>query len=96
MGIFSSAEKELRVLMGSKPNMSQESAIAASHILGCISKSTASRSRKVIISLYLSLVRPQLEHCALVWSPQFQRNIEKLERIQRVVMKTMRGLKNLK
>lgn len=64
-----SAEKELGVLMGSKPNTSQESALAASHILGCISKSTANRSRKVIVPRYLALFRPQLEHCAPVWSP---------------------------
>lgn len=62
---------------------------------GCISKSTASRSRKLIIQQYLELVRPQLEHCVLIWSPQFQRNIEKLERIQGGVMKTMRRLQNL-
>lgn len=81
--------------MGRKPNMSQESALAARHILGCLSKSTASRSRKVIIPQYLALVRPQLEHCAPVWSPQFQRNTEKLKRIQRGVTKMMGGLQNL-
>lgn len=94
--MFSFAEKELGVLMGTKSNMSQESALAASHILGCISKSTGSRSRKVIIPQYLALVRPQLEHCAPVWSPQFQRNIEILERSQRGVMKMMKGLQNLR
>jgi len=71
------------VLMERKPNTRQESALAESHIWGCIIKSTASISRKVIIIQYLALVRPPLEHCAPVLSPQFQRNIEKLERIQR-------------
>lgn len=75
--------------------MSQESALAASHIRGCIGKSTASRSRTVIVLQYLALVRSQLEHCALLWSPQFQRNTEKLKRIQRGAMKMMRILQNL-
>lgn len=93
--MFSSAEKELGVLTGSEPNTRQNSALAASHILGCISESTASRSRKVITPQYLALARPQQEHCASGWSPQLQRNIEKLERIQRGIMKMMRGLQNL-
>ena len=34
-------------------------------------------------TLYLALVRSQLESCSVVWSPHTSRNISKLERIQR-------------
>ena len=34
-------------------------------------------------TLYLALVRSQLEYCSVVWSPHTSRNISKLERIQR-------------
>ena len=34
-------------------------------------------------TLYLALVRSQLEYCGVVWSPHTSRNISKLERIQR-------------
>ena len=34
-------------------------------------------------TLYLALVRSQLECCSVVWSPHKSRNISKLERIQR-------------
>lgn len=92
---FSSAEKELEVLIGNKMNISQESTLAASCVLGCVSKSTASRSRKVAVPQSLAFIRPQLEHCALVWPPKLQRNIKKLERTQRGVMKVLSRLLNL-
>lgn len=93
--MFSSAEMDLGVLAGSKPNTSQNSILAASHILGCISMSTNSRSRKAIVPQHLTLVRPQLEHRAAVCSSQFQRNTEKLEEIQKGVMKMVKGMQNL-
>ena len=34
-------------------------------------------------TLYLALVRSQLEYCSVVWSPHKSRNISKLEQIQR-------------
>ena len=34
-------------------------------------------------TLYLALVRSQLECCSVVWSPHKSRNISKLEQIQR-------------
>ena len=38
-------------------------------------------------TLYCSLDRSNLEYCSAVWSPFTQRNIDKLERIQRRVTK---------
>ena len=44
-------------------------------------------------TLYLALVRSQLEYCSVVWSPHASINISKLERIQRrttkFILKTM-------
>jgi len=60
------AEKNLGVLVDDKLNVSQQCVLVAqkaNHILGCIIRRMASKSREVILPLYCSLARPQLEYC---------------------------------
>ena len=77
--VFSFAEKDLAAVED-EPNKSQQGALAAkvvNHILGCINKTVASRTREKINSLSLALVRLCLEYCVQFWT-----RVDQLELIQ--------------
>jgi len=86
------------VLVDKKLDMSGQCALTvqkANHILGCIKRSMASRSREGILPLCSAVMRPHLESCFQLWSPQHRTDMDLLEAVQRRATKMVRGLEHL-
>jgi len=54
----------------------------ANRMLGLISRTIKYRNPKSLVSLYKSLVRPQLDYCSTVWHPHFSKDKSFLEKVQ--------------
>ena len=61
----------------------QKAANAANRILGMINRTFSHKSKHLVDTLYISLVRPHLDYCAQAWRPFLRKDIDLLEKVQR-------------
>ena len=94
----SEQEKDLGVTINRSGKSSVQCGIAvkkANAVLGMIKRNITFKSKENMVRLYKSLVRPRLEYCVQAWNPYLQKDIEKLERVQRRATKLIEGFRNL-
>ncbi|MCP4269647.1 MAG: hypothetical protein GY777_29425, partial [Candidatus Brocadiaceae bacterium] len=89
--------KDLGVTVSHNLKFSQqvtESVNKANRMLGFINRNFTYRSKDIILPLYTSLVRPHLEYAVQFWAPHLQKDINKLEAVQRRATKLIPSLRN--
>ena len=72
----------------------KEAAGKANRMLGFIKRNFTFKSKDIILPLYNSLVRPHLEYAVQFWSPHHEKDIAKLESVQRRATKLIPSLRN--
>ena len=77
-------ERDLEVVVDSSMKMSTQCAAAvkkANSMLGIIRKGIKNKTASIILSLYKSMVRPDLEYCTQFWSPHLKKDLVELEEV---------------
>ena len=70
----------------------------ATRIIGMIKlklQNFIDKSKEVTIPLYKSLVRPHLEYRCQIWNPNYSKDIDLVEGVQRRATKFITGVQNL-
>ena len=93
--VHSTEEKYLMVVINQSLSPSHHIATCvsrANRIIGLIKRTYENKSKRNIIALHKSLVRPHLEYCVQAWRPHNQKVIDNLEGVQRRMTKMINGM----
>ncbi len=67
----------------------------AVRVLGMINRTIQFKSKRILVCLYKSLVRPLLEYSIPAWSPHYVKDKFLLERVQHRFTRMIKGMKSL-
>ena len=91
-------EKDLGVIISNDLKFSKQCIKAeksAQKMVGYIKRQFRCRNKEIVIPLYNSLVRPQLEYAVQFWSPPLRKDVERLEAVQRRATKMIPSIRQL-
>ena len=84
------SERDLGIQIDDKITFEDQTNIAvgkANNMIGMLKRTFTSRDMNIWSKLYKTYIRPQIEFAIPVWNPYRQKDIEKLEKVQRRVSK---------
>ena len=90
--------KDLGILMSENCDFDSHIASVAkkcSRLCGWILRTFSTRSKSVLLTLFKSIVLPHLDYGSQLWSPYKVKNINALEKVQRVFTKHIDGMHDL-
>jgi hypothetical protein len=92
------SERDLGIQLDHKLSFEDQTSKAvgkANNMIGMFKRTFATRDTKIWSKLYKTYIRPHLEFAIPVWNPFKQKEIDKLEKVQRRVSKIPSQLRNL-
>ena len=73
-----------------------DSIVTSSKIMqGMLLRTFATRQEVPMMTMYNTFIRNKMEYCSLVWSPSQQKDIDKLERVQKSFTSKIEGIEHL-
>jgi hypothetical protein len=94
----SDKEKDLGIIIDNCFKFSYQCAAAvkkANKLLGVIKRKVKNKGSEIILRLYKTLIRPNLEYCIPFWNPQLKKDTDLLEGVQRRALKMINGYHQL-
>jgi len=91
---FTKHERDLGVYIDSNLNFRihiQKAINKSFKLYGWMVRTLASRDKCIVLKIYKSIIRPNLEYASAVWNPHASGLIQQIEKVQRKVTKFILG-----
>ena len=92
------SERDLGVVINNKLKWDEQviqATLKANSALGILKRTFVHWNARLLVKLYTTYVRPNLEYCSSVWNPYRKKDIKKIEQVQRRATKLVPELRHL-